>query len=151
MKQILIYTSLFLFIGISGCDKESKVDEENRAEILDYISDNNLDAQETDSGLFYVIEKEGDGDFPTLSDDVTVHYEGFYTDDSKFDSSIDRGMPSTFPLTGVIQGWQEGIPLFSRGGYGKLLIPASLGYGYNSTNGIPGGSVLVFDVELIDF
>ena len=60
-------------------------------------------------------------------------------------------MPSTFPLLNVIAGWQEGIPLFSKGGEGKLFIPASLGYGYNASNGIPGGSVLIFDIELIDF
>lgn len=151
MKHLLIYTSLFLMLGLSACDKEGKVDEENRIEILDYLSDNNLTAQETDSGLFYIIETEGDGDFPTINDKVTVHYEGYYTDDSVFDSSFDRGMPSTFPLLNVIAGWQEGIPLFSKGGTGKLLIPASLGYGYNSSNGIPGGSVLIFDIELIDF
>lgn len=151
MKQIFYFVSIFLLLGMMSCDKEGKVDEENRQEILDYLSDNNLTAEETDSGLFYIIEKEGDGDFPALSDDVTVHYEGYYTDESVFDSSYDRGVPSTFPLANVIEGWREGIPLFSRDGAGKLLIPASLGYGYNSSNGIPGGSVLIFDIELLDF
>jgi FKBP-type peptidyl-prolyl cis-trans isomerase len=80
-----------------------------------------------------------------------VHYHGYFTNGQVFDSSVDRGERSTFNLNQVIRGWQEGIPLFSRGGQGILLIPSRLAYGNNPRGGIPASSVLIFEVELFDF
>lgn len=127
--------------------------QENAMEIESYLASNGLTADVTQNGLFYIIEEEGDGTFPTLNNSVTVHYRGYLTNGDQFDSSYDRGAPATFPLRNVILGWQEGIPLFSKGGKGKLIIPHHLGYGCFPPNGsnIPAGGVLVFDVELIDF
>lgn len=119
--------------------------------IEQFLSDNNLTAQRTADDLFYIIEEEGNGEFPVLSDNVTVDYHGYFTNNTVFDSSVDRGSPSMFPLTGVIRGWRDGIPLFSKGGKGKLILPSHLAYGESGTNGIPGNTVLVFDVHLIDF
>lgn len=131
-------------------DGEPEVD--NATQIQEYIATNNLNAMEVGtSGLFVVVTKEGDGEFPTIEDDVTVHYHGTFLDGGVFDSSVVRGEPATFPLANVILGWQFGIPQFSRGGAGKLIIPSDLAYGPNGTSGIPGNSVLIFDVELIDF
>lgn len=127
------------------------VNNDNMEEIRKYIEDNNLDAKSTESGLHYVIEKEGNGEHPTLSDRVEVHYHGYFTDGKVFDSSVDRGESISFGLNQVIAGWQEGIPLFSKGGKGKLIIPSNLGYGSRDSGPIPGNSVLVFDVELINF
>lgn len=126
--------------------------EDNFTEIEEYLADNGLTAEKTESGLYYIIEEEGDGVHPIPSSTVTVHYHGYLTDGTVFDSSIDRGTPAQFPLSGVIPGWQEGIPLFSKGGKGKLLIPHTLAYGCNPpTDEIPSLGVLIFDVELIDF
>ena len=98
------------------------------------------------------MEREGTGANPITSSRVTVHYEGFLLNGDKFDSSIDRGQPSTFPLTSVIRGWQIGIPLFKAGGKGKLILPSGLAYGRQGAgNSIPPNSVLVFGVELISF
>jgi FKBP-type peptidyl-prolyl cis-trans isomerase FkpA len=94
-----------------------------------------------------VIKEAGDGVKPTSSSIVTVAYKGYYTDGEVFDESSASGI--TFPLQNVIKGWTEGIPLFKEGGSGTLLIPSHLGYGSNDSNGITGGSVLVFDVKLI--
>ena len=98
--------------------------------------------------MYYVIEKEGSGKHPTINDKVTVHYEGTFLDGKKFDSSYDRGETITFPLKGVIKGWQEGIPLFKEGGKGLLIIPPDMAYGNKKIPGIPPNSVLVFKVEL---
>jgi FKBP-type peptidyl-prolyl cis-trans isomerase FkpA len=129
----------------------SKQEEKDRELILKYISDNSLNAVEGPEGLFYVIETEGSGANPITSSTVTVHYEGFLLNGDKFDSSIDRGQPATFPLTAVIRGWQLGIPRLKEGGKGKLLIPSSLGYGRSgSGNSIPANAVLIFNVELLN-
>lgn len=122
------------------------VEAENKQEILNYIADNNLDAQSTDSGLYYVIDEQGTGDKPTGTSNVTVTYKGYFSDGEVFDQSTTN---VTFSLDNVIEGWTEGIQMFNEGGSGKLLIPSSLGYGRYDIGSIPGGSVLIFDVDLI--
>jgi len=115
--------------------------------IAEYVADNNLDAEKTDSGLWYVINDPGTGTRPTLQDEVTVYYKGYLTNGNIFDQT---GLqPVSFPLANVIQGWQEGIPLFMEGGNGILIIPSNLGYGSRNAGSIPPNSVLVFDVELV--
>lgn len=105
----------------------------------------------TDSGLAYIDLKEGNGPSPDKTDKVEVHYTGWLLDGTKFDSSVDRGKPFTFSLTGgVIQGWLEGVASMKVGGKRKLIIPPDLGYGKRgSPPTIPPNSVLVFDVELL--
>ena len=134
---------------ITSCGEDIMV--ENMQEIEDYLSENNITAQSTNSGLYYVINNPGIGDNPTVQNTVTVHYHGYFTNGQVFDSSIDRGVPLEIPLSNVIQGWQEGIQLFKRGGTGHLFIPSHLAYGENPPSGIPKNAVLIFDVELIDF
>jgi FKBP-type peptidyl-prolyl cis-trans isomerase FkpA len=119
----------------------------NDAEILKYIADNNLNATKTESGLYYVIDEPGTGKQPTSTSNVTVNYKGYFTNNTVFDQSSANGV--TFNLEGVIKGWTEGITYFKEGGSGKLLIPAALGYGSYNYNSIPGGSVLIFDLNLI--
>ena len=81
---------------------------------------------------------------------VTVHYTGWLTNGKKFDSSVDRGKTISFPLNGVIKGWQEGIPGMKPGGVRRLKIPANLGYGAAGAGGaIPPNATLIFEVELV--
>lgn len=104
----------------------------------------------TDSGLQYMVLEEGDGPKPSVDDRVTVHYTGTLLDGTKFDSSVDRGQPATFPVKGVIQGWQEAIPLMSVGSKYKLWIPPNLAYGANGQGPVIGpNAALVFEVELL--
>jgi FKBP-type peptidyl-prolyl cis-trans isomerase len=119
---------------------------ENDQEIIQYIEDNELTAEKSDSGLYYTIDELGTGEQPTSTDNVTVTYSGYYTDGTLFDESTDE---ISFYLDQVIAGWTEGLTYFNEGGSGKLLIPAHLGYGIYDYNGIPAGSVLIFDVNLI--
>jgi len=119
-----------------------------------YISENNLKVEKTENGLYYIIDKPGQGGFPKPGQSVKVHYTGTLLDGSKFDSSKDRGQPFEFPLGQgrVIKGWDQGIPKFQKGGSGKLIIPSTLGYGNRSQGPkIPANSTLVFDIELLDF
>ena len=108
--------------------------------------------QATDSGLLYIMTKEGDGVSPTDKDTVKIHYHGTLPDGTVFDSSIDRGEPIELSLQRVIEGWKEGIPLMQIGGEMKLIIPPALGYGAQSPRGsnIPPNSPLIFDVKLLD-
>ena len=149
MKYLLTtFLALSLFISCSK-DKVADIDysAKNELEIKDYVAKNNLTAQRSDSGLYYVITEPGTGAQPTANSNVTVAYKGYYTNGTVFDESSSAGI--SFGLNRVIRGWTEGIPYFKTGGSGILLVPAHLGYGSNDVRGIPGGSVLIFEVKLI--
>jgi FKBP-type peptidyl-prolyl cis-trans isomerase len=106
--------------------------------------------QKLPSGLEIWDSKEGNGDAVKPGGTVTVHYTGWLTNGKQFDSSVARGQPITFPLSRVIQGWQEGIPGMKPGGVRRLKIPANLGYGAAGAGGdIPPNATLIFEVELI--
>jgi len=117
-----------------------------------YIKEHYPDAQPTESGLYYIVVKEGKGPKPEAGDKVKVHYTGTFLDGKKFDSSVDRGQPFEFTLGKgqVIRGWDEGISMMRKGGKAILIVPSSLGYGPQGNRGIPPSSTLVFEVELID-
>lgn len=106
----------------------------------------------TDSGLKYYDIVEGDGAEATATSTVTVDYTGWLTDNVKFDSSLDRGVPFPFTLgTGaVIPGWDEGVVGMKVGGIRQLVIPAELAYGDTGSGSIPPGATLIFEVELLD-
>ena len=120
----------------------------NEKQITDYIKTNKLDATKSESGLYYVVDEAGEGVQPTSASTVQVAYRGSYLNGEVFDESGERGI--SFPLKRVIKGWTEGITYFKEGGKGILLVPSHLGYGPYDTRGIPGGSVLIFDIHLIE-
>lgn len=104
----------------------------------------------TASGLQYQVLNQGSGTIhPKASDTVTVHYHGTLIDGTIFDSSVERGDPIAFPLNRVIKGWTEGVQLMVEGDKYRFFIPSDLAYGNHSTGKIGGGSVLIFDVELL--
>lgn len=146
MKYTLFALIFMLFIS---CSKEKEVDytAKNEKEIVAYIAKNKLNAQRSASGLYYVINEPGTGAQPNANSTVTVAYKGYFTDGSPFDESKPEGI--SFGLQQVIKGWTEGIAYFKEGGSGVLLVPSNLGYGSEGRSGIPGGSVLIFDVKLI--
>lgn len=132
-------------------EKQAKQADENKAAADEFFAANKdkEGVQTTESGLQYQIITEGDGPKPTAEDQVTVHYVGTLLDGTKFDSSIDRGQPATFPVSGVIAGWTEALQMMPVGSKWKLWIPPDLAYGPRGQGPIPPNSTLVFEVELL--
>ncbi|MGA1582363.1 MAG: FKBP-type peptidyl-prolyl cis-trans isomerase, partial [Saprospiraceae bacterium] len=103
------------------------------------------------SGLQYEVIEEGEGESPSAQDKVVAHYKGYLLDGKVFDSSYQRGEPTTFPVNGVIQGWQEALQLMKPGAKWKLYIPFALAYGERGAGqAIPPFATLIFDIELIE-
>lgn len=150
MKYLFLTLILSVFISCNSTDNDNEVVDyrlENEEQITSYIEKNNLDAIKTESGLYYVINEPGTGAKPTETSNVTVAYKGYYTNETVFDQSTASGI--SFNLQQVIKGWTEGITYFNEGGSGLLLVPSHLGYGSNDHRSIPGGSVLIFEINLI--
>ena len=153
MKKTLYYVLVLLLLTSVGCkDDEVFIPPQEQLEIdieliKTYLVENNIDAIEHESGIFYIIHREGTGDTPTSSSAVKVNYKGNVMGEEEF---FDQGTDVSFPLTGVITGWQIGIPLLSEGGAGTFYIPSGYGYGRSGTGNIPGNAILVFRVDLLD-
>lgn len=134
--------------------------------IQDYLKEKGLEAQKTESGLYYIIEEEGTGDPVTPGTSMSVHYAGYLIDGSLFDTSIEaiakengifnegrpyEPLPVAVGMGQVIPGWDEGLLLLKKGSKGKFLIPSPLGYGENAMGDrIPANSILIFDVDVAD-
>jgi FKBP-type peptidyl-prolyl cis-trans isomerase FklB len=125
----------------------------NQAAAKDFLTRNGHEkgVVTTASGLQYKIISAGDKNAHEVkaTDKVTVEYRGKLVDGTEFDSSYSRGVPASFPVNGVIKGWQEALVLMKPGAKWQLFIPPDLGYGDNPRPKIPGGSLLIFDVELV--
>lgn len=147
MKTRFLALLLVFFISCSD-DQPLDYVSLNDKQIQNYLEANDLEAEKSASGLYYIIENEGTGARPTTTDEVRVAYKGYFTSGTVFDQSSDEGI--SFNLQQVIRGWTEGITYFKEGGSGMLLIPSHLGYGSQNYSRIPGGSVLIFEIELIE-
>lgn len=136
-------------------EEQEKMAEEQAAEGKKFLEENGKrdGVTTTESGLQYEVMTAGaaDGAKPTTANKVHTHYHGTFIDGKVFDSSVERGQPIEFPVTGVIAGWTEALQLMTVGSKWKLFIPYNLAYGaQGSPGGIPPYSTLVFEVELID-
>lgn len=153
MRYLTTFFILLSFV-LSSCGDKTLSPEEQFQEdiriIKQYLTDNNLTADSTTSGLHYFITTEGSGGHPDLQSDVKVKYKGYLTDGSVFDQTYGNET-ITFPLSNLIEGWQIGIPLLKKGGKGTFLLPSAIGYGPYGSGTIPPNTVLIFDIELIDF
>ena len=144
---LVIYALKRAFAGTSGTSVASNIDA--GAEFL-AENKNKEGVVETDSGLQYLQLQAGTGsEHPGMKTKVLAHYHGTLIDGSVFDSSVERGQPLEFGLNQVIRGWTEGLQLMVVGEKMRLFIPSKLAYGNRPAGAIPGGSVLIFDVELI--
>jgi FKBP-type peptidyl-prolyl cis-trans isomerase FklB len=101
------------------------------------------------SGLQYEVLKAGSGEKPTPTSKVTTHYHGTLTDGTIFDSSVERKEPASFPVNGVIKGWQEALPMMNVGSKWKIYVPSALAYGARAVGKIPANSILIFEIELL--
>ncbi|WP_392551998.1 FKBP-type peptidyl-prolyl cis-trans isomerase [Orbus wheelerorum] len=137
--------------------EQAMKDKEDQAKVIaqagvDFLK-NNLQqdgVKSTESGLQYLVLKQGDGAIPTETNQVRVHYTGRLIDGTVFDSSEERGQPAEFPVNGVIRGWVEALQLMPIGSKWQLYIPQELAYGSQGAGAaIPPYSALIFDVELL--
>lgn len=130
---------------------QAKAGEMNAKAGKEYLANNAKEegVKVTESGLQYLVVKEGNGKKPAPNDVVTVHYTGRLIDGTVFDSSVERGEPATFAVGQVIPGWVEGLQLMSEGSAYRLFIPSELAYGEHGTGPIQPNSTLIFDVQLL--
>ncbi|RME05889.1 MAG: FKBP-type peptidyl-prolyl cis-trans isomerase [Bacteroidetes bacterium] len=132
--------------------KKEAAKTKNLEEGREFLAENakRPEVKVTESGLQYEVLKQGDGPIPTASDKVKVHYHGTLIDGTVFDSSVERGEPIVFPVTGVIKGWVEALQMMPVGSKWKLYIPPNLAYGERGAGGTIGpNAVLIFEVELL--
>jgi len=138
-----------LVLLISSCGKKTDQTEVDDQIIKDYLVSKNLTAIKDPSGLYYIMTVTGTGTSPTTASTVEVKYKGSLLNGTVFDqTAVDKTF--TYALSGLIKGWQIGIPLMKKGGKATLIIPSQLGYGSENLGVIPPNSVLIFDIELID-
>lgn len=151
-NNMRVFSLLLVLVALMNwtCSQEEDQSVIDRQAILDFLTINNLEAEEDPSGLFYIINEPGGEEKPLLTDSVTIEYQGYLTNGAVFDGT-DEDMPVTFRLGDLIEGWKIGIPKFGREGNGVLLIPSALGYGSRRVGSIPPNSVLIFDIALDDF
>ena len=133
-------------------EENAKLEQEEMTKLDAYLKANNITAQPTASGIYFIEVQKGKGPKAMTGQKVSVHYTGTLLDGKKFDSSYDRKEPISFALgTGaVIKGWDEAISMMSKGGKAKVIIPSKMAYGERAQGPITAFSTLVFDVELVD-
>lgn len=157
-KSIQILTLSLATLVLIGCGGGGSASFEaakagtQDADMQTYLKEQGLygKATKTPSGIYYVMEKEGEGAHPTPTETITAHYHGTLLNGNIFDSSVDRGVPFKFQLGRVIKGWQEAMGMMKPGGKGKFVIPSALAYGERGAGAsIPPNSPLVFEIELL--
>ena len=132
-------------------EQEAKMAELNKKSGESFLRENGkrIEVKTTPSGLQYEVIAEGKGARPTATDQVEVHYTGKLLDGTVFDSSVERGEPITFPVSGVIPGWVEALQMMNEGSKWRLFIPSNLAYGAQGAGPIGPHQTLIFDVELL--
>jgi FKBP-type peptidyl-prolyl cis-trans isomerase FkpA len=149
---LLLLACVLISCSSNNSEKKTSADQPTGASQQDYLVKAAAEpgAVKTASGLVYKEMRAGTGASPKASDMVTVNYKGSLTDGTEFDSSYKRNEPATFPLSGVIPCWTEGVQMMKIGGKSQLVCPAAIGYrDRGSPPVIPGGATLVFEVELL--
>lgn len=121
----------------------------DKATIHKYAGDSSITLDSIPTGLYYHISLLGTGSNPNISQNVLVNYKGYLINGSVFGTT--NGIPKQFQLDKLIKGWQDGIPLIKKGGKITLFIPSELAYGCQDAGTVPPNSVVIFDVDLIDF
>ncbi len=153
MKKIFLPFLLFLLVlSSAGCIKDTsctpKTPQSEQATIQNFAAANSIIATQHSTGLYYEILNPGSGPAPNITSTIRVTYTGKLLDGTVIDSGTTPA--EGWPLAGLIQGWQVGIPLIAEGGVIKLIVPSSMAYGCSGLGPVPGDAILYFEVTLID-
>lgn len=154
-RAVLCLALAALFLSLAGCGdrgpESTETDGDTPPPVPANVAGPPPEAERSESGLAWIVLAEGTGDRrPTTDDRITVHYTGWQTDGTMFDSSVARGEPATFPLGRLIDGWVEGLQMMTEGERRRFWIPGELAYDNRSDRPDAPKGMLVFDVELIE-
>ena len=153
-KEKILPTDAQIKVQNTITDLQKRKAKEKSAEGELFLTENGKRSEviTTESGLQYEILNQGNGALPTAEDKVKVHYTGMFIGGEVFDSSVERGEPTTFGVTQVIKGWQEALQLMPVGSKWKIFIPQNLAYGERGAGGgsIPAYATLIFEMELLE-
>lgn len=157
LKKLLFFVSLIIVLASCKKTEEPAINcipnntgvptAAEIASVQAYLTSKGITATQDPGGFFYIIVAPGTGATPSLSSKVTVKYTGTLENGTVFDQN---STGTTFTLSGLILGWQKGLPLIKKGGSITLFLPPSLGYGCSSSGAIPPGSNTIFTIELVD-
>lgn len=149
-KSVFFLPLFSVMLIISGCKTYSEEDKQDfDTEIKSYIKKKGLIFKKSESGLYYQVINEGEGDFVKFTDEVSFTYKGTFLNGKVFDQQFER-KPVTFEVKDLIEGWKEGIMYLKKGGKAVLIVPPHLGYGDYELNAIPPNSILYFEIEVQD-
>jgi FKBP-type peptidyl-prolyl cis-trans isomerase len=135
--------------AVSSCSKTKNQDEADDQTIQQYLTLHSLTAVKDPSGLYYIMNVTGTGTAPSVASTIEVKYKGFLVNGTVFDQTA-TDKTFTYALSGLIKGWQIGIPLMKKGGKATFFVPSALGYGAVDAGPIPANSVTIFEIELIN-
>jgi FKBP-type peptidyl-prolyl cis-trans isomerase FkpA len=148
MKKLFFLAAMAMALIVSTAACKKSEDEK----IQEFIKAKGWTTQLTPEGIHYIIDVEGTGTAtPTPSNTITVRYKGYLLNETVFDQNLDQPNPNSWPLKGMIDGWQIGFQKFKKGSKGKLIIPSAYAYGSRGSGQIPANAPLVFEIQLIDF
>jgi FKBP-type peptidyl-prolyl cis-trans isomerase FkpA len=152
MKNTFIKSifNILIFLIIGSCktysDDDKKIIE---TKIENYIKKSTIKYQKSESGLYYIIEHQGEGEFIKITDEVSFNYVGRFLNGEIFDGQF-KSKAITFEVTKLIEGWKEAMLYLKKGGKAKLIVPPYLGYGDYDLEEIPKNSILLFDISILD-
>lgn len=150
MKLNLLLSLLLFSVGFSACNTYSDEDKEGfDAKIQKFVAKSTDKYEKSESGMYYSIEKEGEGEYIKFTDQVSFKYEGKFLSGQAFDNRH-RNTPLTFQVSQLIEGWKEAFLYLKKGGKAKIILPPYLAYGDHQLEDIPANSILFFTIEVVD-
>lgn len=149
MNKALFFIGLISLL-VTSCKTYSEEEVQSFDKMIQkFVMKSGLNYEKSESGLYYLIEKEGEGEYIKFTDEVSFRYTGKLLSGKTFDGRYKR-TPITFEVSKLIEGWKEGMMYLKKGGKAKLIVPPTLGYGENQLPDIPANSILYFDIEVVD-
>ena len=150
MKFISIVSLFILSFSFSSCDTYTaqQIDSFDQ-QIQNFVAKQSETYEKSESGMYYFIEEEGEGEYIKFTDVVTFKYEGKFLTGEAFDHRH-RRTPVTFKVTQLIEGWKEAFVYLKKGGKAKIILPPYLAYGDHKLEDIPANSILFFTIEVVD-